>query len=202
MALRKNILVALLTITLHACAISASARQGGVPASPPANRPETEQTQPVQDQSELMRSLNLTPEQRARVAEIRRETEQQSQQITQQLRRSRRALERAIYAENADEAIIQQRAKEVADAEAARVKMRADAELKVRRVLTPEQFATFRELRRQTQLRQQSQNASGGIAPPAGRRQGLRNLATPPPTLTPRQQRRLEERNRRPPTRP
>jgi Spy/CpxP family protein refolding chaperone len=194
MALRKNILVAALAVALHTFAVGASARQGGAPAAPPADRQATEQAQPVQDQSELMRSLNLTPEQRARIAEIRRATEQQSQQITQQLRRSRRALERAIYAENADETTIQQRAKDVADAEAARVRMRADAELKVRRVLTPEQFATFRELRRQTQIRlQQRQNAPGGAA-----RNGLlkaqRDGAQPP--LTPRERRQLRQ-NRR-----
>jgi Spy/CpxP family protein refolding chaperone len=195
MALSTHILAAALVLASPVFAGRATARQGGAPASPPQARQQPEeQSQPAQDQSELMRSLNLTPEQRARIAEIRRETEAQSQQITQQLRRSRRALERALYAENADEATIEQRAKEVADAEAARVKMRADAELKVRRVLTPEQFATFRELRRLTQIRQQRQNALGGAAPRNGARQAQRDRAQPP--LTPRERRQLRQ-NRR-----
>jgi Spy/CpxP family protein refolding chaperone len=196
MALRTNILAAALVLASPAFAGRATARQGvAPPASPSQGTQPAEQSQPSQDQSELMRSLNLTPEQRTRIAEIRRETEAQSQQITQQLRRSRRALERALYAENADEATIQQRAREVADAEAARVKMRADAELKVRRVLTPEQFATFRELRRQTQLKlQQRQNTQGGGTPRNAARQAQRDRAQPP--LTPRERRQLRQ-NRR-----
>jgi Spy/CpxP family protein refolding chaperone len=210
MARKKNILAAVLA--LFTFAFAARAQQSGVPATPPSQTaPQAEQPQPNQDQLELMRSLNLTPEQRAQIAEIRRQTEEQSQQITQQLRRARRALDRAIYVENADEPTIQQRAKEVADAESARVKMRADAELKVRRVLTPEQFATFRELRRQTQIRQQQQrqNASGMVAQRPGARQTQRertqsppaalkngNTQGSPPPLTPRERRQLQ-RNRR-----
>jgi Spy/CpxP family protein refolding chaperone len=181
------------------------------PAPTQEDSPRQEQQQPNADQLELIRALNLTPEQRAQIAQIRRETEVQSQQITMRLRRARRALEQAIYAENADELIIQQRAREVADAEAARVKMRADAELKVRRVLTPEQFATFRELRRQAQLRrrQNTLDIGGGVATRPGTRRAMR-MRTPSrdngtpaalPSLFPRQQRQ-PARNRRQPARP
>jgi Spy/CpxP family protein refolding chaperone len=169
----------------------------------------TQEQQPSNaDQLGLIRALNLSPEQRAQIAVIRRETEEQSRQITVRVRRARRALEQAIYAEHADEAFIQQRTAEVADAEAARVRMRAEAELKVRRVLTPEQFATFRELRRQAQSVRRRQNALGaGVAPRTGARQGLRNPArnngaqADVPSLFPRQPRQPRS-NRRQPTRP
>lgn len=185
---------------------------GGTQTPAPAQESSPqEQPQSNADQLELIRALNLTPEQRAQIAVIRRETEEQARQITVRLRRARRALEQAIYAEHADDSFIQQRAAEVADAEAARVRMRAEAELKVRRVLTPEQFSTFRELRRQAQVVRRRQNAlDAGAAPRTGARQGLRNPArnsgaqtnnstpTSVPSLFPRQPRS----NRRQPPRP
>jgi Spy/CpxP family protein refolding chaperone len=176
--------------------------------------PQTEQQQqPSQtnaDQLELIRSLNLTDEQRAQIAQIRRETEEQARLVNQRVRRARRALDEAIYTQNADESLIQTRTREVADAEAARVKMRSDAELKIRRVLTPEQLGTFRELRRQAQLRQRQQrqqNAldagvprAGAQTPPRSQQPAQRNgnAATTRP-LTPRQQRQIERGRRLPP---
>ncbi|MFN2597086.1 MAG: Spy/CpxP family protein refolding chaperone, partial [Pyrinomonadaceae bacterium] len=174
--------------------------------------PQTEQQEPqppqagAANQFELMRSLNLTPEQRAQIARIRQETEEQARQINQRLRRARRALDEAIYA-NADESVVGARTRDVADAEAARVKMRADAELKLRRVLTPEQMATFREMRRQALLRQRQLNGSDAGEPRGAGRQTPRQQPTPAqrkaddalrPPLTPRQQRQIT-RGRRPP---
>jgi Spy/CpxP family protein refolding chaperone len=132
---------------------------------------------PGADRSELMRALNLTPEQRARIAEIRRETEEQVRLNNVRLRRARRALEESIYAESADESAVEARAREVAEAEAARVRARADAELKVRRVLKPEQLVAFRELRRRATLdqRRQRRGANSGALPPRPRRQIERN---------------------------
>jgi Spy/CpxP family protein refolding chaperone len=182
------------------------------PQQTPAVDSQQEQTpQPNQGQLELVRALNLTPEQRARIAQIRQETEEQSRQITVRLRRARRALEQAIYAEHADDAVIQQRTKDVADAEAARVQMRSDAELKVRRVLTPEQFATFRVLRRQAQItrQRQQQNATDATtaAPRPAARAQQRNPArlggntSAVPSLFPRRPRQPAA-NRRVPARP
>jgi Spy/CpxP family protein refolding chaperone len=150
-----------------------AAAQGGPPPVAPAEREaqegrrQTRQSGP--DQLELMRALNLTPEQRARVAEIRRETEERARLNNVRLRRARRALEEAIYAEEADDSAIEARTREVAEAEAARARSRAEAELKVRRVLRPEQLGTFRELRRQAMMEQRRQRrASLGTGPRPG----------------------------------
>jgi Spy/CpxP family protein refolding chaperone len=205
---KKFIGVALAMLSLIAQASSAYAQS---PAASPS--PQTEQQQPSQtnaDQLELIRSLNLTDEQRAQIAQIRRETEEQARLVNQRVRRARRALDEAIYTQNADESLIQARTREVADAEAARVKMRSDAELKIRRVLTPEQLGTFRELRRQAQLRQRQQrqqNAldagvprAGAQPPPRSQQPAQRNgNATATRPLTPRQQRQIERGRRLPP---
>ena len=169
-----------------------AAAQGGAPSATPAGRAAQEQQQQQSragaDQSDLMRALNLTPEQRARIAEIRRATEERARLNNVRLRRARRALEEAIYAERADESVIEARSREVAEAEAARVHARAEAELKVRRVLMPDQLAAFRELRRQAalSLRRQRQDARRGVGSGANSQ-----------TLTPRLRRRIERDRRR-----
>ena len=71
----------------------------------------------------------------------------QAQTLTRRLNQARRALDEAIYADALDEALVEQRAREVAEAQAAVVRNRAQTELRVRRVLTPEQLQTFRDLR-------------------------------------------------------
>ncbi|HEX8459075.1 MAG TPA: Spy/CpxP family protein refolding chaperone [Pyrinomonadaceae bacterium] len=101
----------------------------------------------------LLRILNLTPQQRAQVAAIRRETEPQGRLLGARLRQARRALDEAIYAPNADESTVEERAREVAAAQAAVVRLRSLTELRIRRVLSPEQLDAFRRLQRETLLR-------------------------------------------------
>ena len=107
----------------------------------------------------LLSQLNLSAEQRAQLREIRRTTATESQALAQRLRRARYALDAAIYADQLDEALIAERTREVAEAQAALLQMRARTELRVRRVLTPTQLELFRQLRRQTMLRQRRDRA-------------------------------------------
>jgi Spy/CpxP family protein refolding chaperone len=102
----------------------------------------------------LMRRLNLTPEQRLKLREIRSQGEPETRVLTRRVRLARRALDEAIYSDAVEDALVEQRARELAAAQTALVRLRAATELKVRRVLTAEQLQTFRELRRQAQRRQ------------------------------------------------
>jgi Spy/CpxP family protein refolding chaperone len=95
----------------------------------------------------LLSQLNLTPAQVAQMREIREQSVPQAQALTRRLNQARRALDESIYSDALDEAIVEQRAREVAEAQAAVVRLRALTELRVRRVLTPEQLQTFRDLR-------------------------------------------------------
>ena len=79
----------------------------------------------------------------------------QARALNQRLNQARRALDEAIYSDAVDEALIEQRARDVAEAQAALVRLRAQTELRVRRVLTPEQLQTFRRLRFEARRRQQ-----------------------------------------------
>lgn len=103
----------------------------------------------------LMQRLNLTPEQRARLREIRRQGEPEERELARRVRLARRNLDEAIYADAADEALVGQRVRALSEAQAALLRLRASTELSVRRVLTHEQLQAFRELRRQAQQRQQ-----------------------------------------------
>ncbi|HEX8097133.1 MAG TPA: hypothetical protein VF507_03820, partial [Pyrinomonadaceae bacterium] len=78
---------------------------------------------------------------------IREQTKEDRQAVNQRLRKAERDLDEAIYADDASEAAIEQRARELGEAHAASARLRARTELNIRRVLTPEQLNTLRTLR-------------------------------------------------------
>lgn len=109
----------------------------------------------------LLARLNLSPEQLAQIRTIRRETEPEGRLLTRRLREARRALNEAIYSDNADDALVGARLDEFTSAQAALARLHALTELKVRRVLTPEQLGILRDLRRQTQSIQRERRRRG-----------------------------------------
>lgn len=137
---------AFVAFLLLVCAAATPAQTPADDSQPPLPeeraRPRREAAAP-----DLVRALNLSPEQRAEITRIRREVAPQTRAANQRVRRARLALEEAIYAATADEARIERSAAEVADAEGARARLRAQTELRIRRLLTAEQLDAFRELR-------------------------------------------------------
>ena len=120
----------------------------------------------------LMQRLNLTQEQRRQLREIRSQSEPEARDLARRLRLARRALDEAIYADAADEALVERRTRELAVLQNLLAHHRAVTELKVRRVLTAEQLRLFRDLRRQAQRRQMLQRRMN---------RALRQSATPSP---------------------
>jgi Spy/CpxP family protein refolding chaperone len=172
-------LVALLLIV---CAAATGARA----QSPAEDLPQPSQEQPARPGREvagpdLVRALNLSPEQRTEIARIRREVALQTRAVNIRVRRARLALEEAVYAPVADDALIEQRAAEVAAAEGARARLRAQTELRIRRLLSPEQLNAFRELRLRALARQQRRLNRRPAQP---RRLPL-NAGEPPPPAGP-----------------
>ncbi|HEX7316715.1 MAG TPA: Spy/CpxP family protein refolding chaperone [Pyrinomonadaceae bacterium] len=119
----------------------------------------------------LMQRLNLSREQRQQLREIRRLSDPEVRAQTRRVRLARRALDEAIYADAVDDALIDQRSRELSAAQTALVRLRAATELKIRRVLTDEQLRLFRTLRQQAQRRQQLQRRLNRTAPPPDGRQ-------------------------------
>ena len=109
-------------------------------------------------------ALGLTPDQIARIQAIRQQNRADRQSARQRLNQAQRALDEAIYSDDANEDVIEQRAREVAEAQAADVRLRAMTELSIRRVLTPQQLDIFRTIRRQrtreAQLKRRLENAN------------------------------------------
>ncbi|HEX8499580.1 MAG TPA: Spy/CpxP family protein refolding chaperone [Pyrinomonadaceae bacterium] len=162
-ALGKGLAAAAFGLALALLPLCTSARAQNAPqAAGQAARP---QRPGRPGAAPLMRRLNLTPEQRQRLQEIRTQGEPEARELTRRVRLARRALDEAIYSDAAEESLVEQRARELAAAQAAAVRHRAATELKVRRVLTPEQLQTFRELRRQAQRRQLMQRRLRNAAP-------------------------------------
>lgn len=133
----------------------ARAQNNAVQAPPQTQEGAAAQVNP-NDPVSLLGQLNLSPEQVAQMRAIQSEQVPQAKALNQRLNQARRALDEAIYSDAVDETLIEQRARDVAEAQAALVRLRAQTELRVRRVLTPEQLQTFRRLRFEA-LREQRQ---------------------------------------------
>ena len=143
------------------CSLAQTAQaQEETDAAAPPPAPRQRDASRRDDAASLLLQLNLSPEQRAQLIEIRTQNMSEGQALARRLNQARRALDAAIYADTVDEAVIEERARAVADAQSAVVRMRALTELRVRRVLTPEQLNLFRQLRREASLRQRRERRS------------------------------------------
>ena len=140
--------------------------------------------------------LNLSAEQREKIRSIREQTKAERAANNQRLRETNQALEAALDADNPDEAVVEQRVRDVAAAQSAQMRMRILTEVRIRRVLTLEQLGILRTLRQQArdsrrdrmlddsngQRRQinglRNQNRRNGVAPLVPRR-GLQGRQQP-----------------------
>lgn len=131
--------------------------QGEEEAQPQPPEGAAQPVRPRDEEINLLRLLNLTPEQVPQLRAIRQQSGIEGQALARRLNQARRALDEAIYADDLNEDVIRERAREVAEAQAAILRLRTQTEVRVRRVLTPEQLQRFRELRREAQARQRLQ---------------------------------------------
>lgn len=122
-------------------------------AQNPQNPLDPAQTQPQTQGNQIpdFRPLNLTPEQIQRIRAINAELKDQRQTAIQRLRQAQRALTEAIESATPNEALIDQRSQEVADAQAATIRLRSLTEARILQVLTPEQRIRLREMRQRNQ---------------------------------------------------
>ena len=103
-----------------------------------------------------IRELNLNPEQREQIRTIRQQNQTERAAINQRVRETNLALEAVLDSDNPDDAVVEQRMRELAAAQAAAMRMRILTEVRIRRVLTLEQRNLLRALRQQAnQLRRE-----------------------------------------------
>ena len=126
---------------------------------PPVGDPQAgrnpNQIKKQQLQQRLMQAIGLTPEQRTRMQEIRRNHEDESLAAGRRLRQARQALDRAIMSEPYSEAEVHRSTEALAAAQADKIRLDASVRSQVRGVLTPDQVQRFHQLQRE--LRQQMQ---------------------------------------------
>jgi len=136
----------------------AAAAQDG---PPPAGGPPPEGTQQPK-RPNLLAALGLSPDQQQAVRRINQQLKPLMEAALARLKAANQALDEAIYADNLDEAGFQVKLKELHAAQSEVAKLRFTSELEIRKVLTPDQLARFRELRQRFQeAAQQPKNQPG-----------------------------------------
>ncbi len=134
----------------------AFAQQDDEPQPPPPREGRPGEPLPERrGDGDLIERLNLTLEQVKQIREIRQKSAEEWHTTRQRMGRAQRALEEAIYSDAVDEAEIEARARDLGTAQTAVARLRALTELRIRRVLTPEQLNTFRTMRAEAQLKDQ-----------------------------------------------
>jgi Spy/CpxP family protein refolding chaperone len=156
---------------------------GQAGAQTPATQNPVEPTENQMNQgnqnTDLTRPLNLTPEQVQKIREINAEVNDQRRAATMKVRQARRALADALESTSPNQPVIELRSRELADAQAENIRLRSLIETRIQReVLTPEQRLRVREIRRNQALRRQGdQQRPGNIL--RQRQQGLQPNVQP-----------------------
>jgi Spy/CpxP family protein refolding chaperone len=112
--------------------------------------------------------LALSPQQRQAIRQIVNENKDERQMTNRRVREANVALDQALDAEPSDENLIEQRINELASAQAAQLRMRIHTEMRIRRVLRPEQIATLRRLRLQVRDVMNPQRMNNRVPPNQG----------------------------------
>jgi Spy/CpxP family protein refolding chaperone len=128
------------------------------------------QQEPEPTTTDPIEQLRLSPDQRQAIRRILADNRVERQTTNLRLREANVALDQALDAD--DENLIEQRINEVATAQAAQLRMRIHTEMKIRRILRPEQLATLRRLRLQVRDVVSPQRMNNPRRPAA--QQGLR----------------------------
>lgn len=122
------------------------------PAEPAQSQSQTQPNQPPD-----FAFLNLSPDQIQKIRSINAELKEQKQAANQRLRQTQRALAEAIESPTPNEALIDQRSRDVAEAQATTIRLRSLTEARILQVMTPEQRIRLREMRQRNQaLRRQN----------------------------------------------
>jgi Spy/CpxP family protein refolding chaperone len=110
-------------------------------------------------QRRLMQAIGLSDDQRVRMQEIRRASEDDAIAVGRRIRQARAALDREIMSEPYNEASVSRAIEEMASAHAEKTRLEARIRAQLRRVLTPEQVLRYHEIEKQLrrEMRQQLQ---------------------------------------------
>lgn len=183
----------MMKLALLASLIVFGSTQAAAQSAPTQTQPTQEQPQTQMNAPADLRFLDLTPDQIQKIRSINAELKDQRQAAVMRMRQAQRALAEAVESPTPDEALISQRSRELAEAQANTIRLRSLTEARILQVLTPEQRVKLRVMREQNMARRRAlQQQSNG----AGRQQGLQR--GPNTQMMTPQQRRLLRRQQRP----
>jgi Spy/CpxP family protein refolding chaperone len=157
----SRILLSLLLLVTSACLRVRA--QSPTPQNP--NEPAQTQTQTQASQLPDFAPLNLSPDQIQKIRAINAELKDQRQAANQKLRQAQRALAEAVESPTPNETLIEQRSREVADAQSSVIRVRSLTEARVLQVMTPEQRIKLKEIRQRNQAarREANQQRQGNV---------------------------------------
>lgn len=159
MKVLNKFIAATLLVAGLALASTVTAQDGRPMNGPPRADDSSDAGQNQDMRSNALRQLGLSVQQIRQIRALNSQRGPMMQSAQQRFRQANRALDEAIYADQIDETIIQERLRGVQLAQAEVLKFRFMTELAVRRVLTPEQLMRFREIRQRfEQNRQRNDN--------------------------------------------
>jgi Spy/CpxP family protein refolding chaperone len=187
-------------VIVAAIALLAGIWLPGKSQSPTPQQPDQAQSQPQISQAttqDVFGQLELSPEQVQKIRAINAELKDQRQAANQRLRLAQRALAEAVESSTPNETLIDQRSREVADAQSSVIRFRSLTESRVLQVLTPEQRARLREIRQRNQAlrREAAQQGQGnGLRP---RQRGLQRNGNAQTGSGPNQRRLMRRPQRR-----
>ena len=119
---------------------------GGVSAQE-NSEPQEQQFTDEPRRPQLLRELELSQPQIRGIRQINVENREKLRDANLRLREARLKLDAAIYADNLDETVYANALQNLYKAQAEVARIRAATELRIRKLLTPEQLIRFRELR-------------------------------------------------------
>src|SRR5713101_2947615 len=165
------------------------------PVEPARTQTQTQPNQPGQlpDFAEL----NLSAEQIQKIRAINAEVKDQRQAAGIKLRQAQRALAEAIESPTPNEALIEQRSHELADAQATTIRLRSLTEARILQVMTPEQRIRVREIRQRNQALRRSGNQQLPVNGLGRRRDGSPRNPNAVAPLGPRQRKLMRQQQKR-----
>ena len=150
--------IAWLTLAAASVLLANGSLRAQTPQPPPTTDVVQQERRPMNQIDQMLRPLNITPDQEQRIQAIYDEMAEERQAATRRLRLAHRALSEAIQSPTPNEALIEQRSKEVSDAQATTIRLRSLTEARILQILTQEQRVKLRQLRAQAMTQRRNQN--------------------------------------------
>ena len=152
-----------------------------IPADPQMGGPNGRVPNPnkrVQKQrQQWMETLGLTPDQRMRLGEIKRNVDDEQISIGRRIRQARNALDRAIMSPNYNEALVRSYTEELAAAHADQIRFQSRLRVQLRNVLTSDQVIRLRQL--EQDLRRQLREDKRDLDKPGSERETVPPASAP-----------------------